>query len=171
MRRILHTIILACSAIALNGCGADGSSAEAVGKIDRALNDGDRLKAQRECDRLFSDSQRLDSLSIPDLCHLAIVMADLADTSDDHRDENAAQAVLCYRTALERDSDATIEYLRSLGTEDYRHVYLLNQLLRPITDREDGVIYVSDEDTIIDVLPLPASDSEESGSGRDGSRR
>lgn len=139
-------ICLVCCLFVAAGCVGETSSTESVGKIDRAMDLGDRLEAQRECDRLFRNPALLDSLPIDDLCHLAIIMADLADTSDDHRDGNAAQAVLCYRTALRRDSLATMSYLRSLDTEEYRHVYLLNQLLRPITDREDGVIYSSDDD-------------------------
>lgn len=77
---------------------------------------------------------------------MAVAMADLADQADERRDENAAQAVLCYRKAIEHDSIATMAFLDSLDAGSYRHVYLLNQLLRPITDREDGVIYTSDED-------------------------
>lgn len=146
MRKVsLIMMILACCLFLVAGCVGGPSSTEAVGKIDRAMDMGDHSEAQRECDRLFHNPLLLDSLSIPDLCHLAIIMADLADSSDDCRDRNAAQAVLCYRTALRRDSMATVEYLRSLDTEEYRHVYLLNQLLRPITDREDGVIYASDD--------------------------
>lgn len=118
----------------------------AISKIDAALGEGDFKEAQKECNSFFKSHRELDSVPLEQLCHMAIVMTDLADRSDECRDENAATAVICYRAALRRDSVGTMTYLRSLDTEDYRHVYMLNQLLRPIADREDSVIYTPEEE-------------------------
>ncbi len=147
MNRIICKILTSLSLVTLaSACSGGDSTVDQADKIDRAINEGNLTAAQRECDRYFSVRPVLDSLTVPELCHMAVVLASLAENSDDRRDENAAQAVLCYRTALERDSAATTSYLQALSTDEYRHIYLLNQLLRPITDREDGVIYTSDED-------------------------
>ncbi len=154
MNKLVSTTLLTLSLFSL-GCSCSGSTStdESVNKIDRALVDGNINKAQHECDRFFRERPNLDSLSIQELCQLAIIMASLADDIEDKRDENAAQAVICYGAALKRDSMQTVKYLRSLDTEDYRHVYMLNQLLRPISHREDGVIYSSDENEL-DSIPF-----------------
>lgn len=146
MKKLTIFILLLAGVIGLGSCSSRHDTDNSIEQISEALQSGDLNHAQSECDRVIRSTACLDSMSVEQLCRMAISMADLADRADDRRDENAAQAVLCYRTALQRDSVATTEYLRQLGTDDYRHVYMLNQLLRPITDREDGVIYTSDED-------------------------
>lgn len=153
MTKTTHTLLafFALATLLLCSCSrsagdSQAETAEAMSKIDAAISEGNFKDVQKECNSFFKSNPQLDSVPLDQLCHLAIVMSDLADNSDECRDENAATAVLCYRAALERDSASTMRYLHSLDTEDYRHVYMLNQLLRPITDREDSVIYTPEEE-------------------------
>lgn len=144
IRHHISAALLALFILATAGCASDIDADEAVKSIDSAMSLGDFKTAQRECDNLLSGKTSLDSVSVEQLCHLAVVMAELAE-NDQSPIDNTAQALLYYRTALDRDSIAAMEYFRALDTDDYKHLYTLKELLGRITDREDGVIYTSDD--------------------------
>lgn len=146
MNNILKSFVILVTTLAIAACqNADSQSTDPIDTIEEALRANDTDLAQQLCDKILSQKSAIDSLSTPQLCRMAINMARLAD-HEPLRDENTAQAVLLYCTALSRDSAATTAYIRTLETDDYAHVYLLNQLARPIADREDGIIYTPDED-------------------------
>jgi uncharacterized lipoprotein NlpE involved in copper resistance len=133
-------------AFSLAGCRNRAESpAEALDSIDNAMESGRYDVAQRACNEIFANQSALDTVSVPTLCRMAIVLTKLADAQDDLYEENTTQALVCYRTAIQRDSLATVTYLRSLPVEEYRNLDMLNQLLRRINDRESGVIYSFDE--------------------------
>ena len=80
--RIRHHIsaaLLALFVLATAGCASDIDADEAVKSIDSAMSLGDFKTAQRECDNLLSGKTSLDSVSVEHLCHLAVVMAELAE--------------------------------------------------------------------------------------------
>lgn len=144
MKQLLYIITVAI-VLVLSACGRSADGAEsAMADIDTALAAGDMNEAQRLCDRLLADTTMLDTVPVPTLCRMAVVLTRLAENGE-YNDENTAQAVLCYRTALNRDSAAAMTYFNSLPTDDYKHVYMLRELLRRITDREQGVVYSTDD--------------------------
>jgi hypothetical protein len=144
MKKLFLSMLIALS---MTGCRNSAESpAETLDSIDTALESGRYDVAQRACNGFFAANQAsLDTVSVATLCRMAIVLTKLADAQDDLYEENTTQALVCYRTAIQRDSLATVTYLRSLPVEEYRNLDMLNQLLRRINDRESGVIYSFDE--------------------------
>lgn len=141
---LTRTLLLLLAPLMWWSCSGEADTDKSVATIESMMAAGDFDGAQRLADKFVAENPCTDSLSIPQLCHMAIVMAQL-DENGFSSGSNAATAVSLYRAAVERDSLALAEYFRTLSTDDYKYLFTLKELLRRITDREDGVIYSSDD--------------------------
>jgi hypothetical protein len=129
MKRLLHLGLLACLLLAAS-CGGKKTPDEAITSIDKAISAGDVDQAQRLADKFCADNAPLDSLPAEQLCRLAMVYAELSQTSSSDNEENLAQAMLCFSAAMQRNREAAADYLRGVAPEKYVYSMMLSEMFR-----------------------------------------
>lgn len=126
-------------------------------EIATAIDHGRYETAQGLTNNLISRGREagLDTMRVERLCMLAVCVARLSEHSE-RTDEYTAFALKCFQQALQTNHDLTMAYIGEMNSEDYRYISFLNQLLKPISAREQGVVYsINDdgEDSAIDTIP------------------
>lgn len=127
-------------------------------EIAAAIGHGRYEAAQELTDNLINRVRYagLDTMRVERLCMLAVSVARLSEQSE-RADEYTAFALKCLQQALQTNRDKTSNYINEMNSDDYRYITFLSQLLKPISAREQGVVYsINDdgEDSTVDTVPL-----------------
>lgn len=126
-------------------------------EIATAIEHGRYETAQELTNNLINRGREagLDTMRVERLCILAVSVARLSEHSE-RTDEYTAFALKCLQQALLTNQEQTLNYIGEMNSDDYRYISFLNQLLKPISAREQGVVYsINDdgEDSTIDSIP------------------
>ena len=127
MKRLL-SLGMAISLLCV-GCANNVDPNEAIDSIDRAINSGDVAHARQLADNFCKNNEPIDSMPVEQLCRLALAYAQLSETAADY-EENLAQAMVCLNAAMNRDYDATVDYLQHTLPDKYVYSMMLSEMFR-----------------------------------------
>lgn len=123
--RIAKTIF--ALSLALTAC--TGEIHDPVTSAENDFEAGMFESAKSICDSLVS-SDRLDGLSVDELCRISVLMVKLAEHGDE--EANMAMATRCMQAALSRDADSVFSFVHTLPVDQQSQTVLIQQLSNSI---------------------------------------
>lgn len=146
---------IAAVAMTVIAASCAGNQVDRLTQAETAYENGQFAAAQSICEEM-SENDRIDELSVNELCRISILMGKLADHTDESA--NMATATRCMLAALSRQPDSVAEFMRSLPADDLPQTAVLQQLSRTIEryDTIDGITYDDfPTDTMTDMAGTP----------------
>lgn len=116
-------IFIIFSITALFACTTNNVSKDILDQAENACAAGHYDKASEYADSIMS-SNRLDNLSVHQLCRLSLVFMRLSENTTEI-ETNAANAARCLKHALDRESDSTRIFLNNVPVDDQARVALM----------------------------------------------
>lgn len=131
----------------VSSCSSNGTDYE-ISAAEQAIANGDYDLARSICESFITDSTT--TLNTGELCRLSLIYMKMSDIED--TDLNTAAATQCYHNALLINNDSAKLFYDNVPIDEVRHVEIMSQLDRILSDSRD--IFIEDDSVDVQLSPL-----------------
>ncbi len=142
----LQLIVILLLALMAAACGGSPSASRTVDDAAALIERGDFKGAHRKAEAVMADSAALNSLTVSQLCRLAVVFVRLSNQeTPSETDANDAMAARCLSRARAVAPDSVAQFIGSLTGEMAGRIIVLDQVGTFLTTPRDSLTDTPDD--------------------------